>query len=125
MIIVNSIFPVLYGTPDFIKMHLVSSVWADLPAVCDSICAQFVSSVRADLLLLDLLSLVKMTTNIHQETTGSWLELVQHLLIFLPASVRSEDQFILNVQGSPIPADSCYSSPEYLSQLKDLKEDIQ
>ena len=62
MIIVNSIFPVLYGTPDFIKMHLVSSVWADLPSVCDSICAQFVSSVRADLLLLDLINPVEMNT---------------------------------------------------------------
>ena len=62
MIIVNSIFPVLYGTSDFIKTHFVSSVWADLPSVCDSICAQFVSSVRADLLLLDLINPVEMNT---------------------------------------------------------------
>ena len=43
MIIVNSIFPVLYGTSDFIKM-------------------QFVSSVRADLLLPDLINPVEMNT---------------------------------------------------------------
>ena len=50
---------------------------------------------------------------------------IQSYPINISQGVRSEDQFNLNVPGLPTPADPCYRSPEDLSQLKDLKEDIQ